>query len=236
MKLNRLLTGTLALVLIAGLSSSQAFSQSFPNAVMIIDFESGVYSIVPGSNVIWESKYEEKGFIFQTPIADGQHFDSGPNLFNFPHLAWHEENVNTVNNIILSETGGAAFDLNSFELIFGPQSSGIWANLETQVTASDGRQIILPTGSSGVIVVDWDNITSVTFDIIAAGASDLDMTCIDNFTFDDEPTIVGGEFLPIDSAALLVAGAQTNAVWILSALAVIGSVAFGALYITSKKN
>ncbi len=47
---------------------------------------------------------------------------------------------------------------------------------------------------------------------------------------------VGGEFLPIDSAALLLAGAQTNAVWIMSALAVIGSVAFGALYITSKKN
>ena len=49
-------------------------------------------------------------------------------------------------------------------------------------------------------------------------------------------TPVGGEFLPIDNAALLLAGAQTNAVWIMSALAVIGSVAFGALYITSKKN
>jgi len=47
---------------------------------------------------------------------------------------------------------------------------------------------------------------------------------------------VGGEFLPIDTAALLLAGAQTNAVWIMSALAVIGSIAFGALYITSKKN
>jgi len=48
--------------------------------------------------------------------------------------------------------------------------------------------------------------------------------------------IVGGELLPIDSTALMLAGAQTNAVWIMSALAVIGSVAFGALYITSKKN
>ena len=47
--------------------------------------------------------------------------------------------------------------------------------------------------------------------------------------------LVGGEFLPIDTTALLLAGAQTNAVWIMSALAVIGSVAFGALYITSKK-
>lgn len=49
-------------------------------------------------------------------------------------------------------------------------------------------------------------------------------------------TVVGGELLSIDTTALILAGAQTNAVWLLSALAVIGSVAFGALYITSKKN
>jgi len=47
---------------------------------------------------------------------------------------------------------------------------------------------------------------------------------------------VGGEFLPIDTTALLVAGAQTNAVWILSALVAIGGVAFGALYLTSKRD
>ena len=47
---------------------------------------------------------------------------------------------------------------------------------------------------------------------------------------------VGGQLLPIDATALLVAGAQTNAVWILSALAVIGSVAFGTLYIKTKRD
>ncbi len=50
------------------------------------------------------------------------------------------------------------------------------------------------------------------------------------------PPPVGGEFLPINTAALLVAGAQTNAVWILSALAVIGSIAFGALYLTTRRD
>ena len=48
--------------------------------------------------------------------------------------------------------------------------------------------------------------------------------------------VVGGGLLPIDTTALLVAGAQTNAVWILSALAVIGSVAFGALYLKTKRD
>ncbi|MGQ0791211.1 MAG: hypothetical protein ACT4NJ_03195 [Nitrosopumilaceae archaeon] len=52
----------------------------------------------------------------------------------------------------------------------------------------------------------------------------------------EEPPVVGGKFLPIDATALLVAGAQTNAVWILSALAVIGSVAFGTLYLKTRKD
>lgn len=47
---------------------------------------------------------------------------------------------------------------------------------------------------------------------------------------------VGGTFIPIDTTALLLAGAQTNAVWIISALAIIGSIAFGAVYINAKKN
>jgi len=47
---------------------------------------------------------------------------------------------------------------------------------------------------------------------------------------------VGGTFIPIDTTALLLAGIQTNAVWIISALVIIGSLAFGTLYITAKKN
>ena len=61
-------------------------------------------------------------------------------------------------------------------------------------------------------------------------------TFYDNLELCFTDSTVGGEFLPIDSTALLLAGAQTNAVWIMSALAVIGSIAFGALYITSKRN
>ena len=59
---------------------------------------------------------------------------------------------------------------------------------------------------------------------------------IEDITTTPQKIMVGGELLPIDTTALLLAGAQTNAVWIISALAVIGSVAFGALYITTKRN
>lgn len=52
----------------------------------------------------------------------------------------------------------------------------------------------------------------------------------------DSICLVGGELFPINTTALLLAGIQTNAVWIMSALAIIGSVAFGAVYITARKN
>jgi len=67
------------------------------------------------------------------------------------------------------------------------------------------------------------------------GAGVTPFQYIDNVQVLVDDEVVGGEFLPIDTTALLLAGAQTNAVWIMSALAVIGSIAFGALYITSKK-
>jgi len=51
-----------------------------------------------------------------------------------------------------------------------------------------------------------------------------------------KPPVVGGELLSIDTSALILAGAQTNAVWIMSALAAIGSVAFGAIYLKTRKN
>jgi len=63
---------------------------------------------------------------------------------------------------------------------------------------------------------------------------DFTADCIN--TADIQLCEVGGELLPIDSTALILAGAQTNAVWMISALAVIGSVAFSALYLTTRRN
>ncbi len=63
---------------------------------------------------------------------------------------------------------------------------------------------------------------------------------LDGISFDGGPDVpgvpVGGTLFPIDTTALLLAGIQTNALWIMSTLAIIGSVAFGAVYIIVKKN
>jgi hypothetical protein len=109
-----------------------------------------------------------------------------------------------------------------------------------------------PFLASGITLIDIDT-TNASFDdliflsilSITAQAS-VGEICGDGIDNDDdgqidegcqvENGVVGGEFLPIDATALLVAGAQTNAVWILSALAGIVSVAFATLYIKTKRD
>jgi len=47
---------------------------------------------------------------------------------------------------------------------------------------------------------------------------------------------VGGELFPIDSTALLLAGLQSSAIWMLPVLAGVAGSAFGILYIKSRRN
>jgi len=84
-------------------------------------------------------------------------------------------------------------------------------------------------------VFEVDPFCLGTFDgICEQELIDFTEDCLE--TADIQLCEVGGELLPIDSTALILAGAQTNAVWMISALAVIGSVAFGALYLTTRRN
>jgi len=48
--------------------------------------------------------------------------------------------------------------------------------------------------------------------------------------------IVGGNFLPIDSTVLVLAGLQTSAIWMLPVLTGVAGSAFGILYIKSRRN
>ncbi len=48
--------------------------------------------------------------------------------------------------------------------------------------------------------------------------------------------VVGGEFSPIDSTALVLAGLQTSAIWMIPVLAGVAGSAFGILYIKSRRN
>ncbi len=51
----------------------------------------------------------------------------------------------------------------------------------------------------------------------------------------DVRPMVGGDMIPIDATAVLIAGMQTNALSVLSAFVVIGAIAFGTLYFSVKR-
>jgi len=66
--------------------------------------------------------------------------------------------------------------------------------------------------------------------------NDCDGSVDDNLMCNGRPPTVGGEFLPIDSTALVLAGLQTSAIWMLPVLAGVAGSAFGILYIKSRRN
>ena len=84
-----------------------------------------------------------------------------------------------------------------------------------------------PSNSMGVLDLNCINKIKFTMDT-TAGLTDYDL---DNFDITME--MVGGEMFPVDTTALLLAGAELNAIWILPAIAAIG---IGAFIVSRKRN
>jgi len=118
------------------------------------------------------------------------------------------------------------------------------ANVLTQVIRS-------PTGELDALGVDpatgviW--VARTVFDGLGEEVSTIDpagnrvvvgsgLRVVADLDFLPCPVKVGGEFLPIDSTALLLAGLQSSAIWMLPVLAVVTGSAFGILYIKSRRN
>jgi len=103
-------------------------------------------------------------------------------------------------------------------------------------TADDAHDFSLEFGDTVGFRLFIRMLPPTTDTFLPPGISSTDQSTYGHIIIaTSEIKVVGGELIPIDSTALILAGAQTNAVWMLSALAVIGSVAFGALYITKRK-
>jgi len=73
-------------------------------------------------------------------------------------------------------------------------------------------------------------------EIVETTGGDSRVGVIDDVRFELVDITVGGEFLPIDSTALVLAGLQTSAIWMLPVLAGVAGSAFGVLYIKSRRN
>ena len=97
----------------------------------------------------------------------------------------------------------------------------------TEILFDIGNFVIAPSASMGVLnLKDIDGI-KFTFDTTTA-FTDYDLDLLD-ITME----MVGGEMFPVDTTALLLAGAELNAIWILPAIAAIG---IGAFIVSRKRN
>jgi len=134
------------------------------------------------------------------------------------------EDIDTV-LVDVSNCSSSGIDV-SFENTFIDFDTGIWHGDETITNTQDPPEPGLT------------NECDVTFEVdsIFFGSDDQEQL-IEVTT----PEIiingpVGGELIPIDSTALVLAGLQTSAIWMLPVLAGVAGSAFGILYIKSRRN
>ncbi len=104
--------------------------------------------------------------------------------------------------------------------------SGIIMNPQTILWDIDNF-VNAPSASMGVLNLDDIDGIKFTFDT-TVGLTDYDLDL-----FDITMEMVGGEMFPVDTTALLLAGAELNAIWILPAIAAIG---IGAFIVSRKRN
>jgi len=148
-----------------------------------------------------------------------------------------------VNTIFVS---GTNFDPNNPSTLFQGVNSFQWAvgasyATNDGVVATDG---MFPAGNPKMVAKTVQNgciVATSDFNWIGSSVNILDnrQLGLNIFTFLNEcisKPVVGGEFLPIDSTALMLAGLQTSAIWMLPVLAGVAGSAFGVLYIKSRRN
>jgi len=252
MNIQRLLAATLAIVLVMGISTP-AFgetissgsgsptpgtgavattSQTSSSTCVVIDFE-GVGDLVP-IGTIGDVTFSANGVGLVDLDAGGTgNFANEPSPDTIMFVAAGGANVITATLANpVQEISWNYVSINPGEIrVFGA-GNVLLATIALppipQVNPGDPTGGAFGTWDSGIHTEVGNVITSVEYDALAdqIGWDDLDY-CV---------KFVGGELLPINTTALILAGAQTNAVWIMSALAVIGSVAFGALYLKTRRN
>jgi len=98
-----------------------------------------------------------------------------------------------------------------------------------------GNIPVTQSGSLEFVGFQSEQIDIETVIIQGDGTTGFDFV-FDNFAFGGKgcEIVVGGELLPIDSTALMLAGLQTSAIWMLPVLA--GAAGVGAYYIKTRMN
>lgn len=181
---------------------------------VVIDFEAGVF----GSQVnATGSTYNEDGFDFRTPDVSGMHYHlftaalgndpagPAPGALMF-HNGIGNNSVLTTVRLTNSNDGtpGAAFDLNSFDILgtgysrFWVDPLGLtpWRSSEVTITSSNGDLLVIPADVfDGVndtpdrnFVLNWTGVTWVDFVSDPSSSSSAGLiTMLDNVVINEVP-------------------------------------------------
>jgi len=137
--------------------------------------------------------------------------------------------VGAVDVTNISFVAGTNFDPNNPSTLFQGVNSFQWGFGRSFAT-NDGIVVtdgVFPAGNPKMVAKTVQNgciVATSDFNWISSGILQLDnrQLGLNVFTFLNEcisKPVVGGEFLPIDSTALVLAGLQTSAIWMLPVLA-----------------
>ena len=248
----RFLAATLALILVAGIGTP-AFALDGATPSSPGPGSSSFAKVASTDPIVFESSSpdlsQEVGWRFDSDIipADDFNLDEDAMISDF-HFIMHlpDSFVPPLNYIIYSDTSGnpdVVLDsgiAQNVVIMPIPDSAlaEVWFDLEEPFPADAAITYWFGINCPGCSIIGWQ------FGIDDGFGNPLQQffggewqvrSPASWFALSAKENVVGGELLPIDTTALLLAGAQVNSVWILSALAVIGSVAFGTLYLTTKR-
>jgi len=257
LKINKLLVGTLALVLTAGfVSPSFAQQVGVPELGPVSEGESSAENISPPLHGNVDQNNPGPPITFcQIPFA------ADP-LLPINHIG--QEFEPTKDNLVAVEIELVQLQLVSAQPITvniwdGFIGNGAPLGTTTQHTGLPGLNNVgivhfdfpapvpmvpgntyvihmFPNDNLQGLIWFWDATDNTYPDgsLICGGTiTELDYI-FSTFFGEDEPVVVGGELLPIDSTALLLAGLQTSAIWILPVL--VGAAGAGAYYIKTRMN
>jgi len=251
LKLNKLLVGILALVLIAGLGTP-VFAQTNLSAGMDPADVEGVAT--PQSVLSPQQNCSDIDYIF-TGTGSGT-LDSVPfPSSDFTVTVW----ANTCDVMEIFFPGvftvlatAAKVDIDGVGTVQVTEETGVFAN-----NPNDALGWSFFNGDNlDFDIWDFFNVLPPPYDLttdfgpvfaanppgffapVSTDSGLLLITGITDGTFVAElkDDMVGGELLPIDSTALVLAGLQTSAIWMIPLLAGVAGSAFGILYIKSRRN
>jgi len=264
LKLNKLLVGTIALVLIAGIGT-QAFAQEFfqPQVAVpefhlppidevneIFDNGRGDEQIGGPDIAVPLTLWADDFILDETEFLTDIHFDGilifdpvdGPPLKEFEWFIYFDDVDTPGIPGLLFASGQGVMESQMLIESLGP-AFGIfrfWFDLDAPVELNGGQTYWLsimanedPNSATLWLAKDHEfgSFLAVTDAIVIDWFSfgDFDL----NFILTGD-RVVGGELLPIDSTALVLAGLQSSAIWMLPVLA--GAAGVGAFYIKTRMN